>query len=210
MGLISFFRFKKLKRDDVVESIIKLEKQQQEIEDGIVDKEAHIQELLAKGKKEKSQEIRLMYAKQINFLKEQKTRDAKRGMYLTYNINMLNKLLTAMEDKEFFKTSSKIQLNKLLADQKGLARYLNKALQIRIKDEDVLTNADETFNEVAAMYDDNETIYGAGKTDDQLLAMFEENDAAEELETMQNIDEQGEAALLENTFKGKETEDGTI
>ena len=210
MGLLSFFRFRKLKRDDVVESIVKLEKQQQEIEDGIVDKEAHIQELLAKGKKEKSQEIRLMYAKQINFLKEQKTRDAKRGMYLTYNINMLNKLLTAMEDKEFFKTSSKIQLNKLLADQKGLARYLNKALQIRIKDEDVLTNADETFNEVAAMYDDNETIYGAGKTDDQLLAMFEENDAAEELETMQNIDEQGEAALLENTFKGKETEDGTI
>ena len=208
MGLLSFFRFKKLKRDDVVESIIKLEKQQQEIEDGIVDKEAHIQELLAKGKKEKSQEIRLMYAKQINYLKEQKTRDAKRGMYLTYNINMMNKLKDAMEDKEFFTTSSKIQLNKLLSDQKGLARYLNKALKVRIKEEDVLTNADETFNEVASMYEDNETIYGAGKTDDQLLAMFEENDAAEELETMQNIDEQGEAAILENNFK--ETDDGTI
>ncbi len=210
MGLLSFLRFRKLKRDDIVESIVKLEKQQQEIEDGIVDKEAHIQELLAKGKKEKSQEIRLMYAKQINYLKEQKTRDAKRGMYLTYNINMMNKLLTAMEDKDFYATSSKVKLNKLLADQKGLARFLNKSLKIRIKEEDVLTNADETFNEVAAMYDDNETIYGAAKSDDQLLAMFEENDAAEELETMQNIDEQGEAALLENTFKAKETDDGTI
>ena len=208
MGLLSFLRFRKLKRDDVVESIIKLEKQQQEIEDGIVDKEAHIQELLAKGKKEKSQEIRLMYAKQINYLKEQKTRDAKRGMYLTYNINMMNKLKDAMEDKEFFKTSSKIELNKLLADQKGLARYLNKALKIRIKEEDVLTNADETFNEVASMYEDNETIYGAGQSDDQLLAMFEESDAANELETMQNIDEQGEAALLEKKFK--ETEDGIV
>ena len=52
MGLLSFLRFRKLKREDVVESIVKLEKQQQEIEDGIVDKEAHIQELLAKGKKE--------------------------------------------------------------------------------------------------------------------------------------------------------------
>ncbi len=208
MGLLSFFRFRKLKREEVVESIVKLEKQQQEIEDGIVDKEAHIQELLAKGKKEKSQEIRLMYAKQINYLKEQKMRDAKRGMYLTYNINMLNKLKDAMEDKEFFKTSSNLQLNKLLGDQKGLARYLNKALKIRIREEDVLTNADETFNEVASMYEDNETIYGAGKTDDQLLAMFEEGDAAEEMETIQNIDEQGEAALLEKTFK--ETDDGTI
>ena len=130
MGLLSFFRFRKLKREDVVESIVKLEKQQQEIEDGIVDKEAHIQELLAKGKAEKSQEIRLMYAKKINYLKEQKTRDAKRGMYLTYNINMMNKLKDAMEDKEFFTTSSKIQLNKLLADQKGLAKYLNKALKV--------------------------------------------------------------------------------
>lgn len=208
MGLLSFFRFKKLKREDVVESIVKLEKQQQEIEDGIVDKEAHIQELLAMGKKEKSQEIRLMYAKKINYLKEQKIRDAKRGMYLTYNINMMNKLKDAMEDKEFFTTSSKIQLNKLLADQKGLAQYLNKALKVRIKEEDVLTNADQTFNEVASMYEDNETIYGAGQTDDQLLAVFEENDAAEELEQMQNIDEKGESAFLENTFK--ETEDGTI
>jgi len=208
VGLLSFFRFHKLKREDVVESIVKLEKQQQEIEDGIVDKEAHIQELLAKGKKEKSQEIRLMYAKQINYLKEQKTRDAKRGMYLTYNINMMNKLKDAMEDKEFFKTSSNIPLNKLLADQKGLARYLNKALKTRIREEDVLTNADDTFNEVAAMYEDNETIYGAGQTDDQLLAMFEENDALEEQEKIQNIDEKGDAALLENTFK--ETEDGAI
>ena len=208
MGLLSFFRFKKLKREDVVESIVKLEKQQQEIEDGIVDKEAHIQELLAMGKKEKSQEIRLMYAKKINYLKEQKIRDAKRGMYLTYNINMMNKLKDAMEDKEFFTTSSKIQLNKLLAVQKGLAQYLNRALKVRIKEEDVMTNADQTFNEVASMYEDNETIYGAGQTDDQLLAVFEENDAAEELEQMQNIDEKGESAFLENTFK--ETEDGTI
>lgn len=210
MGLLSFFRFRKLKRDDIVECIVKLEKQQQEIEDGIVDKEAHLQELLAKGKKEKSQEIRLMYAKQINFLKEQKTRDAKRGMYITYNINMMNKLLTAMEDKEFFMTSSKIPLNQLLADQKGLARFLNKALKTRIKQEDVLTNADETFNEVAAMYDDNETIYGAANNDDQLLAMFEESDAADELETIQNIDEKGESALLENTLEKKETDDGII
>ncbi|MCR4874569.1 MAG: hypothetical protein K5923_02355 [Clostridia bacterium] len=208
MGLLSFFRFKKLKREDVVECIVKLEKQQQEIEDGIVDKEAHIQELLAMGKKEKSQEIRLMYAKKINYLKEQKTRDAKRGMYLTYNINMMNKLKDAMEDKEFFTTSSKLQLNKLLSDQKGLAQYLNKALKVRVHEENAMTNADETFNEVASMYEDNETIYGAGQTDDQLLAVFEENDAAEELEQMQNIDEKGDSAFLENSFK--ETEDGTI
>ena len=58
------------------------------------------------------------------------------------------------------------------------------------------------------MYEDNETIYGAGQTDDQLLAVFEENDAAEELEQMQNIDEKGDSAFLENSFK--ETEDGTI
>ena len=201
MGLLSFFRFKKLKRDDVVESIIKLEKQQQEIEDGIVDKEAHIQELLAKGKKEKSQEIRLMYAKQINYLKEQKTRDAKRGMYLTYNINMMNKLKDAMEDKEFYANTGKIPINKLLGDQKALAKYLNKALNLRVKEEDVLTTSDDTFNEVAMQYDLNETIYGAGKNDDQLLAMFEEQDTAEQEETIAAVEESGEAGLIEKEFE---------
>ena len=63
MGFLSFLKYRKLKREDVIESIIKLEKEQEMIEDGIVEKEAEIKELLEKGKKEKSQDIKLLYAK---------------------------------------------------------------------------------------------------------------------------------------------------
>ena len=114
MGFLSFLKYRKLKREDVIESIIKLEKEQEMIEDGIVEKEAEIKELLEKGKKEKSQDIKLLYAKKINFLKTQKERDAKRGMFLLYNIDQLNKLKTAIEDKTFYGDVSKDKINKLL------------------------------------------------------------------------------------------------
>ncbi len=201
MGFLSYFRFKKLKREEVVNSIIKLEKEQEAIEDGIVEKTAEIEELLKKGKAEKSQEIRLLYAKKINYLKAQKQRDAQRGMYLVYNINLMNKLKDAMEDKEFYANTGKIPINKLLGDQKALAKYLNKALNLRVKEEDILTTSDDTFNEVAMQYDLNETIYGAGKNDDQLLAMFEEQDTAEQEETIAAVEESGEAGLIEKEFE---------
>ena len=201
MGFLSFLKYRKLKREDVIESIIKLEKEQEMIEDGIVEKEAEIKELLEKGKKEKSQDIKLLYAKKINFLKTQKERDAKRGMFLLYNIDQLNKLKTAIEDKTFYGDGSKDKINKLLQDPAGLSAYLNKALKTRIKTEENLTNADETFAAVDMQYDENEKIYGAGQNDDQLLAMFEETEAADSEADIQTIDNEGVAGLYKTKQK---------
>ena len=201
MGFLSFLKYRKLKREDVIESIIKLEKEQEMIEDGIVEKEAEIKELLEKGKKEKSQDIKLLYAKKINFSKTQKERDAKRGMFLLYNIDQLNKLKTAIEDKTFYGDVSKDKINKLLQDPAGLSAYLNKALKTRIKTEENLTNADETFAAVDMQYDENEKIYGAGQNDDQLLAMFEETEAADSEADIQTIDNEGVAGLYKTKQK---------
>ena len=100
-------------------------------------------------------------------------------MYLMYNIRLLNKLKKAVDDNEFFVKNAKVSLGNLLSDQKGLAKFLNKALNTRIDAESVLTEADETFQEVEASYEKNESIYGMGKDDDALLAVFETEETLE-------------------------------
>lgn len=176
MGLFRS-KFDKLTREEVVDAICKLEKESQRIEDELVEKQKKVDELMAKGRTETNREIKLFYAKKINALKAEREESVKRAMYIMYNIRLLNKLKSAIDDNQFFKNSSKMSLGGLLADQKGLAKFLNKTLNTRIAAEDVLTSADETFTMVEEAYESNEGIYGMNEQDDQLLAMFETEEA---------------------------------
>ena len=166
-------KYDKLTREEVVDSICKLEQESKSIEDDLLASQKQIDELMAKGKTEKSKEVKLFYAKKINALKAEREQSVRRAMYLMYNIQLLQKLKTAIDDNQFFKKTAKASLGNLLSDQKGLAAFLNKALGTRVAAEDVLTSADETFRAVEDAYEANESIYGVSEQDDALLAMFE-------------------------------------
>lgn len=174
-----FNRFKKLKREDVINAMVELEKNETELMEGLVTKEEEINSLMEKGKREKNKELKLLYAKKINQLKQEKEDDAKRAMYLMYNIQLMKKLKTSIDDNNFIVKTGKISLGNLLKDQRGLARFLNGALGRRIKAEEVLTQSDDMFEEVKNAYIENERIYKENKNDDELLAMFEQEDAME-------------------------------
>lgn len=172
-------KFNKLTREDVVDAICKLEQEEKDLEEDLASKSKQIDELMAKGRAEKSQDVRLFYAKKITNLKADREQNVQRAMYLMYNIRLLNKLKNAIDDNKFFKSTSNMSLGNLLADQKGLAKFLNQALGNRISAEDVLTSADETFQQVEEAYEKNESIYGINEKDDALLAMFETEDQVE-------------------------------
>ena len=172
-------KYDKLTREEVVDAICKLEQESQDIENSILAKQKQIDELTEKGKKEKARDIKLFYAKKINALKAEREQSAQRAMYLMYNIQLLSKLKQSIDDNMFFKNSSKTSLNSLLADQKGLAKFLNKTLGNRIEAENVLTSADETFKEIEEMYEKNDSIYGINSADDAMLAMFEMEEQTE-------------------------------
>lgn len=166
-------KYDKLTREDVVKAICQLEQESKDIEDSLISKQKEIDELMLKGKAEKSKDVKILWAKKINQLKADREQSAQRSMYLMYNIRLLHKLKTAIDDKQFFGHTSSVSLGNLLADQKGLAKFLNKTLGTRIKAEDVLTSADETFKAIEDTYEKNDTIYGMNSNDDELLAMFE-------------------------------------
>lgn len=175
-------KFKNIVREDLVNSICELERQERTAEAEIMQKQKEIDALLEKGKKEKTDDLKLLYAKKINHLKEEKASIIERGMYLLYNIRLMNKLKDAYDSNAFFKTKTKVPLSELLADQKGLARFLNKALETRISAEDVLTSADDLFTEIQGAYDKNESIYGLKREDEELLSSFEKAGALEDEE----------------------------
>lgn len=177
-------KFKNLNREDLVNSICELERQERTVEAEVLQKIKEIDALMEKGKKEKSREMQLFYAKKISNISEEKKVCMERGIYLLYNIRLMNKLKDAYDSNTFFKTQTKVPLSELLKDQKGLAKFLNKALVTRTASEDVLTSADELFQEVQAAYDTNETIYGVGTSEEEILTMFEkENELNDEMIT---------------------------
>lgn len=176
-------KFKKINRADLVNSICELERQERTAEAEVYQKIKEIDALMSKGKAEKNKDLQLFYAKKISHLNEEKQVCMERGMYLLYNIRLMNKLKDAYDSNTFFKTQTKVPLSELLKDQKGLAKFLNKALETRIASEDVLTNADDLFAEVQSAYEVSQPIYGVGKSEDDILTMFEkESQLAEEQE----------------------------
>ncbi len=183
-------KYEKLTREEVVDAICKLENEEKTIEEGLTSAQEEIDELMEKGKKEKNKDVKLFYAKKINAIKQEREQNVQRALYLMYNIQLMNKLKTSIDDNQFFKTSRKVPLNKMLTDQKGLAKFLNKTLGTRTRAEDVLTSADEVFHTIEESYDKNESIYGVNEQDDALLSMFETEDQIKEEEEMFSNDEQ--------------------
>lgn len=205
MGLFDIFKrnkFDKLKREDVVDSILSLEKELGAIEDSIFSSKDKIDQMMAKGKAEKDPDMRMFYAKKINTIKSERKTNIQRASYLTYNIQLLEKLKRAIDDNQFFANNSKMPLNQLLADQKQLAVFLNKALNTRVEAENVLTEADETFRTIEESYVENEEIYGVKQADNDLLAVFETDDMLSDVDAIPTPD----LEELENSIPKTDTE----
>lgn len=182
MGCFTRNKFEKLTREEVVEAIIALNREESAIEAELAQKKKDITTLTEEAKTETNRNLKLLKVKKINFAKAEIEDLTKRAMYLMYNERMMRKLKGAIDDNKFFKKSADAPLNALLADQKSLAAFLNKTLETRISAEEVLTSSDELWQEINDSYIENETIYGTSSDDDKLLAVFEaENQADEEL-----------------------------
>jgi len=173
MGLFSKNRFK---RDEVVKAILELESKINILEIKIDQSDNERNLLLQKGIDTNDRNKRLMIAKKISYIDEDKQESIKQVMMLLYNLNLTQKLKNAIESNEFSTKMDSSQINKMLSDQKKLAKFLNKALNRRIKVEDMLTDTDELFKQVNENYQPNESIFGINQNDDELLSIFEQQD----------------------------------
>lgn len=180
MGIFGGNKFNRLKREEVVKAILDLEEREASIEKSLDSFKEDVDALTAKAKAETDRARKVFYVKKIQALKAENEGNVQRAMMLMYNIQLLNKLKNAIDDKNFVVNVDKVSLNKMLGNQKQLAAFLNKSLNNKIRTEDMMTSADATFKEVASAYEPNEEIHGISSADDALLAAFEAESALED------------------------------
>ena len=133
MGLFGN-KFNKIKRSDVVDTIISLEKQQQDILEQIENRNKTCDEYMKKGKLEKDTNMRMYYAKKISTMKKENLLDTKRLQFIDSNILSMQQLKNALDDKEFIKNNSMLKsIVFVVSTQRGKTTPRVCAIYIRAK-----------------------------------------------------------------------------
>lgn len=169
-------KYEKLTREDINDAICKLEIESKKIDQAILDYGKQIDDITLLAKKEKTREVKINYIKKINFLKRRRDAVAKRNSYLLYNIELMEKLKMTIEDNQLIKLTNGMSLNKLLADQAGLRKFLMKSLNIKQQSEQSMVSTNESFESVEELHEEPNEIYGKSSSDDELLASFEKEE----------------------------------
>lgn len=171
-----FNRFRKIKREDVTDQIIKYESELSVIEKEVYEFSANIDKLYEKGKKEKNIQVRELIADKIIQSKKSLSGKINRIKFLQYNINVLENLKTAIDDMEFSKERKNNQLNKILRHSKDLNDFLIRSNACRNQLENTLIEANQTFEEFESMRDFNNDIYDFKEEASDVMAQFEMDD----------------------------------
>ncbi|MBQ7307702.1 MAG: hypothetical protein IJW82_04150 [Clostridia bacterium] len=173
MGLFNRIKLKKIKRSEVVDTIVELNKQQDILLSQKEENTKKIESLFNQGKNSTDKQEQLWCAKQINVLKKENKSTMSRLMYLSSNISMLNQLKSALDEKDFIKINKNMSLNKLFDKPQDLSAFLKKLNSEKMMHESKMAHALEAFDEAEATYEENEAIFGESQSDNELLAMFE-------------------------------------
>ena len=169
-------KFEKIDREEIVDAICSLEKEEKLIEDEIKVVSEQIKTMIDEGQKLDTTYDKIILVKKISNENDRRVRLIKRGMFVLYNIKLTNRLKDAIDDNIIVNKVKSLSSFDYLKNQKELAIYLNELLNTKTKTEDILTEADDAFVEVEKMFLENTKIYGiTDLSEDKLMAIFETN-----------------------------------
>lgn len=179
-------KFEKIKRADIVESIIEVERKQNEEIASVEERNAEVARLKQQGVRIKDRDMRLALAKKINRLLLENKQSVARVQYLNANLSALNQLKSALDDRDFISNNTNMPLNLLLNDTKMLQKFLASVNTKKMAGESGLVGALEVFDEATEAYQGDELIYSANENDEKLLAMFELDERNEDAAMFSN------------------------
>ena len=168
-------RFETLTREEVVDTICTLEREESQCEDSIAMITEKIKGMMDEGRVMADTMQRTLLVKKITLESEKRERAIRQAMYILYNLRLSERLKDAIDDKTLVDRLKSMRSLKYFKNQRELALFLNKALHTKVKEEDILTEADDTFQAVEEIYSKNMQIYGISNfNEDSLMAFFEE------------------------------------
>ena len=125
-------RFDELTRDEVVDAICLLEREEELAEENIATYTEKIKLMMDDGRHEKDGLKRTLLVKKITLLNEKRDRAINSAMYILYNLRLSERLKDAIDDKTLVAKISSLKSINYLQDQRALALYLNNALNTKI------------------------------------------------------------------------------
>ncbi len=213
MGLFNRIKLNKIKRSEVVDALVELNKQQDALLSQKEENTAKINSLFEQGKNTTDKQEQLWCAKQINILKKENKSTMSRLMYLSSNISMLNQLKSALDEKDFIKLNKNMSLNKLFDRPQDLSAFLKKLNSQKMMHEEKMSHALDAFDEAEATYEENEKIFGETESDNEILAMFEyaqADDMGKPVNAGQSFEEMDFDSEPQQNNRRKVSEDGLV
>ena len=208
MGLFKRDPLKNIKRDEVVDAIIDLEKKKDEMQDDIFIKEKQINQKLHRGKKSVSLSEKKLLANEILMLQRQVKASQKRVGFVDKKIYVTEQIKLAIDDMEFTNYNKKSTVDKLFANNKQLEKFLTTVVDEKtFADQELLEQIDLVDN-IMGVYMEDENLYGESKEVNDILSMMEDDDyeisepvEPESAQTTAKEEKEAELEEIEDPFK---------
>lgn len=176
MGLFKRNPLKNIKREDVVDAIIELEKKKDELQDDIFIKEKQINNKLHRGKKSNSLSEKKLLANEVLMLQRQVKASQKRVGFIDKKIYVTEQIKLSIDDMEFAEYNNKSTIGKLFKNNNQLEKFLTNVVDTKtMADQDLMEQID-LVDSIMGTYTEEEGLYGDSKEVNDILSLMEDDD----------------------------------
>lgn len=191
-------KFEKVKRSDIIDTIIDIEKKLNDEVNSVEERNSDIEELKQKGREMADRVVKLSLAKKIERLLYENRCSAYRINYLNANLSVLAQLKNAFDDKVFISSNTKMPINEMLADAASLKKFLTNVNTKKLIGESNMLQTLETFQKAQNIYEKSESLSPSNIDEQNLLALFDETSELDELDLLDK--EIGSISQFKNTI----------
>lgn len=182
MGIFGKNPFKKVKREEITQAILELEKKKDEYQDDIFIKEKYIKEKISQGKKAKTISEKKVLSSRVLALQNQVKAIQKKLSFMEKKIYLIEQVKLAIDDRDFNKYNQTTAIGKLLKDSNKLQSFLTEVVSDKeLADRELLDQVDMVDN-IMGSYQADDEIYGESEELDNIMALMTEDIDDESLE----------------------------
>lgn len=202
MGLFKRNPLKNVKREDVVDAIIELEKKKDELQDDVFIREKQVSDKMQRGKKSKSLSEKKMLANEIMMLQRQVKAAQKRIIFIDKKIYVTEQVKLAIDDMEFANYNKKSTVGTMFKNNASLEKFLTNVVDAKTEADTELLEQIDMVDSIMDTYLEEDNLYGESQDMNNILSMMEED--TEEVENTPEKESKTESEdfrELEDPFK---------
>ncbi len=202
MGLFKRNPLKNVKREDVVDAIIELEKKKDELQDDVFIREKQVTDKLQRGKTSKSLSEKKMLANEILMLQRQVKAAQKRIGFLDKKIYVTEQVKLAIDDMEFANYNKKSTVGQMFKNNASLEKFLTNVVDAKTEADTELLEQIDMVDSIMNTYLEEDNLYGESQEMNDILSMMEEDtETVENTPEKESKTEQDDFRELEDPFR---------